>query len=183
MSTNKLNFYSTALDLAAVLAEAERVKPMQYAQAGLFESDIPRIYYSYADIPNFGRAVRPTAIANPTYLVTMPGNQIVPRRVPQPTGGVLFAIDQQVNGQTAALRPGGRFGNDVILCGVLGTISQRSEAIDLYRALARTIRRSFIKEGQSWVGREAREARSRGVRLTIGADSPREFDLEAPPQD
>ena len=78
MPRTQLHFYATALDLAEVLAEMERAKPLQYAQSGLFESDIARTYYSYADVPDFGRAVHPTAIANPTYLITMREGQIAP---------------------------------------------------------------------------------------------------------
>ena len=103
--------------------------------------------------------------------------------MPQHTGGILFAIDQQLNGQTVALQPGGRFGNEVILRGMLGTISQRSESVSLYRDLARLMRKSLIRQRQFWIGREAWETRSSGVRLAIGASSPKEFDLEAPTQD
>lgn len=183
MPTNQLQFYATAQDLAEVLVELEQATPVQYTRSGLFGTATVKTYDSYADIPDFGRCVHSTAVANPTYLVSVRGDPIIVRRVPQHTGGVLFAIDQHLNPNTIAIRPGGRFGNGAILCGMLGTISQRPESVGLYRAVARMMRKSLIRQRQFLVGREASEARSHGVRLTIGANSPREFDLEAAPQD
>lgn len=171
-------FYATAADLIEVLAELERVRPLQYTRTGLFPAEQPTTYRSCSNIPDFGRATHPTAIANPTYLVSAAGQVIHVREVPQKSGGVLFAIDQKINPDTVALGPGGRFGNDVILYGMLGTVSESPFSKELYSFIGRGLTKAFRRQREFLVGQEALEVWKAGVRLTIGAASPRDFDLQ-----
>jgi hypothetical protein len=181
MPRNQISFYATAVDFGEVLSALEHAKSLQYTLVGLFETENLDTYGSYTAIPDFGRTTHPTAIANPTYLVSMLGNTIFTRRVPQQTGGVLYAVDQRANDDTVIFRPGGNFGNDVILSGMVGTVSQSPLSIDLYKLFARLIRMKFHKYQTFFIGREAMEAGKLGARLTMGANSPKEFDLKLTP--
>ena len=144
MLLSTIHFYATAHDLRSALSAPESAGPLQYTRTGLFETDRLQTYPSCSEIPDFGRAIHPTAIANPCYLVSRRGTQIEGRAVPQQDGAVRWAVDQQANPSTVALMPGGRFGNVAIfLHGTLGTVSGSAESQELYRTLAGAFRKTF----------------------------------------
>jgi hypothetical protein len=178
MAKNQVMFFATALDLGSVLSPLEAEKPLQYTLTGLFETNKPQTYLSYAHIPEFGRARYPTAAVNPSYLVSLQGAEVRVREVSQKAGGVFFAIDQLGNEYTVVFRPGGRHGNNVILCGMIGTVSQSAASKALYNFFVKPFRKNFLKKQEFLVGREALDVWNAGARLTIGASSPPEFDLK-----
>lgn len=171
-------FYATAGDLGSVLSPIEAEKPLQYTLTGLFETNQPQTYESCANIPEFGRASHPTAAANRSFLVSHQGTNLLVREVPQKAGGVLFGVDQANNEDTIVLRPAGRYGNNIILCGMMGTVSQSITSKILYDFVGKQLRKNFKKQREFFVGREAFDLWNDGVRLTIGASSPAEFDLK-----
>ena len=170
--------YGTALDFGSVLSALEAAQPLQYTLMGMFKVRSPQSYQSYESIPDFGRATHPTAVANRRYLLASGGTRILMREVSQKLGGVLYSVDQLVNEDTIVLRPGGRFGNDVILCGMIGTVSESTVSKELYRLVVSAFRENFRQEREFLIGPEAHAAWSAGVRLTIGALAPSEFDLK-----
>lgn len=183
MAKHQIMFYATAADLGLVLASLETEKALQYTSVGLFDESNPQTYASYADIPNFGHASHPDAVANPAYLVTFRGADVHIREVPQKQGGIFFAIDQMLNGDTVVLRPSARNGNGVLLCGVVSTVSQSETSKCLFELVGKKLRKAFKKVGEAFVGREAFDLWNSGVRLTIGTSSPPEFDLKRPQVD
>lgn len=178
MTRNQIVFYATARDLDSVLLPLEAEEPLQYTLMGLFEAKKPLSYLSHTNIPEFGRATHPTAAANPSYLLSLQGTKIRIREVPQKVGGVFFSIDQFWNENTVVLRPGGRYGNNVILCGMIGTVSQSAASKALYSFVVKPLRKDFLKKQEFFVGPEALDVWNAGARLTIGASSPPEFDLK-----
>ena len=152
MAKNQLVFYATAGDLGSVLSPIETEKPLQYTLMGLFETSKPQTYESYTNIPDFGRAPHPTAAANRSYLLSLRGIEVRVREVPQKAGGVLFVIDQSCNENTIVLRPAGRHGNNIILCGMIGTVSQDVTSRILYDFVGKQFRRNFKKEREFLVG-------------------------------
>jgi hypothetical protein len=178
MAKNQIMFFATTADIASVLSALEVAEPLQYTRAGLFDTNRPQSCLSYVDIPQFGRTTHPNAVGNPMYLLSSPDIPIKVRNVPQNSGGILFAIDQLENPDSIVFRPGGWYGNDVILYGMVGTVSQSAESKRLYILAAKIVRKCFTKQQEFFVGPEARVAWNAGARLTIGASSPLEFDLK-----
>ena len=178
MANKQIMFFATTADIISVMSALEIAESLQYTRAGLFNTNRPQNYLSYIDIPDFGRTTHPNAVGNPMYLLSSQVVQIKVRDVPQKSGGVLFAIDQLENPDSVVLRPGGWYGNDVILYGMLGTVSQSAESKRLFILVAKVFRKHFTKQQEFLVGPDAREAWNAGVRLTIGASSPLEFDLK-----
>jgi hypothetical protein len=178
MTRNQLMFYATAQDLASVLSSLEAQKRLQYTLTGLFKVNSTEAYLSYVNIPGLGQARHPTAVANPTYLISLQGAPIRAREVPQKAGGVRYAFDQKLNEDTVAFNPGGRYGDDVILYGMIGTVSESILSKDLYGFAAKLFRDRFAKIREFLVGPEAFDLAKAGLRLTIGASSPAEFDLK-----
>jgi hypothetical protein len=155
MAKNQLVLYATAGDLGSVLSRIEAAKPLQYTLMGLFETNKPQTYESYTNIPDFGRAPHPTAAANRSYLLSLRGTEVRVREVPQKAGGVLFGIDQSCNENTVVLRPAGRHGNNIILCGMVGTVLQDATSKSLYEMVGKQFRGNFKKEREFFVGQEA----------------------------
>jgi hypothetical protein len=177
MSRNQILFYATKQDLAPVLSSLEAQKSLQYTLTGMFDKNRLQTYFSYTDIPNFGQASHPNAIASPTYLVSLRGTALRALEVPQEAGGICFAISQMLNDDTIIFSPGGWYGNSVILYGSIGTVSNSVTSKTLYNFFAKVFRGHFQKVQEFYVGAEALNLAKGGVRLTIGASSPPEFDL------
>jgi hypothetical protein len=182
MIRNQILFYATAQDLSRVLSSLEAHKDLQYTPAGLFDSkEIQELqtYLSYRDIPDLGRAFHRSAVANRRYLVSLKGTALRIRDVPQNSGGVLFAVDLGLNEDSIVLSPGGRYGNDVMLYGMVGTLSPPSlTSKELYTFVAYGFRQNFKKVREYFVGPEALDLMANGVRLTLDATTPPEFDLK-----
>jgi hypothetical protein len=177
MTRNQLMFYATAQDLGPVLSSLEAEKRLQYTLTGSFKVNTAQTFLSYASIPELGQAHHPTAVANPTYLISLQGTPIRAREVPQTAGGVRYFFDQILNEDTVAFSPGGRYSDDVILYGMIGTVSTCVTSKNLYNFFAKAFRGNFAKIQEFLVGPEALSLARRGIRLTIGAASPAEFDL------
>jgi hypothetical protein len=177
MIRNQTLFYATKQDLAPLLSSLEAQRNLQYTLTGMFDVNRLQTYYSYADIPDFGWASHPNAIGNPTYLVSLQGTTLRAHEAPQEAGGVCFAISQQMNDDTIIFSPGGWYGSGVILYGRIGTISSTVTSKNLYSFCAKRFRERFEKVQEFYAGPEALNRGKAGIRLTIGASSPAEFDL------
>ena len=179
MIRNQTLFYATAQDLNGVLSSLEAQKDLQYTLAGLFKSKELQTYLSYRDIPDLGRALHRSAVANRRYLISPKGTVLHTRDVPQRSGGVLFAVDLMLNEESIAFSPGGRYGHDVLLYGMVGTLLQPVAASkSLYAFVAKGFRQNFKKIREYFVGKEALDLMGSGVRLAMDATSPPEFDLK-----
>jgi hypothetical protein len=110
-------------------------------------------------------------------LVARRETEITSIEVPQKERGILFSVDQRSNPDTIVLRPGGRHGNEVVLCGMVGSVSSTAISLQLYKDVVASLRKTFRKQHEFLIGPEASEIWSAGVRLTVGAMSPRQFDL------
>ena len=182
MNRNQILFYATAQDLSRVLSSLEAHKDLQYTPAGLFDSkELQELqtYFSYRDIPDLGRAFHRSAVSNRRYLVSLKEAALRIRDVPQNSGGVLFAVDLGLNEDSIAFSPGGRYRNDVMLYGMIGTVSPPGVASkNLYTFVAKGFRENFKKVREYFVGPEALDLMANGVRLAMDATSPPEFDLK-----
>jgi hypothetical protein len=178
MTRNQSMFYATAKDIAVVLSTLESQKGLEYTRTGQFDASKPQTYRSYIEIRNLGMASHPTAIANPSYLVSLRGTPIRARRIIQNTGKHRFAFDQRLNEDTVALSPGGRYGSDIILYGMIGTVSDTAVSISLYKFMVNALRERFDKIDEFFVGPEALQLGKAGFRLTDAVSTTSEFDLK-----
>src|SRR5580704_15400161 len=169
MIRNQILFYATAQDLSGLLSSLEVQKDLQYTLAGMFDSKELQTYLSYRDIPDLGRAFYRSAVANRRYLVSLKGTVLRIRDVPQNSGGVLFAVDLMLNGDSIVFSPGGRYSNDVMLYGMIGTLSPPPSVAskNLYTFVARAFRKDFKKVREYFIGSEALDLMASGVRLAM----------------
>ena len=175
---NQTVFYAVANDMSDLLAALEVAQDVQYTRTGLFAERDPVTVRSYREIPDFGIAIHPTAVANPSYMMSLRGETVDSTPIPQKAGGVLFAVDQSSNSNAIFLQPGGRYGSDVILYGTVGTMSPSQQALTLYKIVSKLLRKKFSPVNEYLVGPDAFEAWNAGARLTIAVQSPPEFNLK-----
>jgi hypothetical protein len=177
MSRCHFLFYATAADLGPLLLSLEARERLQYTRTGLFESNELQVYLSYTDIPDFGLPDHPTATVGPSFLVAVQGTAVHARPVPQRDGGVRFSVGQKLNNDTVVFWPGGRYGTEILLYGQIGTISASATSQYLYNRMAKLFRKHFMSVNKYLVGPEAFSLGKGGVRLTLSASTPPDFDL------
>ena len=90
-------------------------------------------------------------------------------------------MDQLANPDTVTLTPGGVWTQDIVLYGRVATASDSKASQELMRRFACAIKKQFTKIRAFYVGPKARELLDKGKRLTIAAQSPRDFDLVREP--
>ena len=179
MGRYQFMFYATARDLTPVLSLLEDQKKLQYAPMRHVVSNKAQIYSSYADIPDFGSTYDPTAIMNPKDLVALQGTAVQVETIYPKNGGVNFAINQGLNKDTVILRPGGMYGHNALLCGVIATISESDASLRLYDFMIEPYLARFAPVNEFFLGSEAFDLWKSGIRLTTSAASPAKFDLKA----
>jgi hypothetical protein len=101
----------------------------------------------------------------------------VSQRVRRDDGSVRYLFDQLENDASITFNPAGLWGNDLLLHGRLATVWDDEVSQTLMKQFAKPLRKSFRKIKAFWVGPEAEAMLDAGKRLTIGAQSPRDFDL------
>jgi len=172
------HFYATRDDLLPVLETVERKHSVAYTLTGLRESRELTTVYSGAAIATLGSpAPNPNACGGYAYLVTPADVQVIIREVPQRAGGTRYAVDQLANPISITFGHGGFYAPDVLLYGRVATCSDHPAAAKLYRAFASAVGKHFCRIRAFYVGPTAVDLFHHGCRLTIGANSPRDYDL------
>lgn len=171
------HFYATSEDLLQVFDRFESTHRVVYTQMGLNLPGAPHCNSGKSISTLSSPALHPNAIAGYTYLVTPEGAQVDIREIKLRAGGVNYAIDQLANPASFTFSHGGFYATDVLLHGRIGTSSEHPDSVRLYRAFASCIAKAFSRVRAFYVGPQALSELKRGCRLTIGADSPRDYDL------
>ena len=172
------HFYATASDLRPVFARVEATLDIQYIRAGLFDGPDREAFFYGADLPTLDQPlVATSACAGPSYLVTERDCPISQRIIHQDDGSVRYAIDQVDNPDSVTFLHGGFYSEEILLYGRVATVSNSPTATKLQRNFSSAVAKHFVKVRSFWVGHQAFIALNSGIRLTIGAESAREFDL------
>ena len=182
MDTKQRHFFATRDGLFPVIAAFEAKESVKYVLTGLHRSSDLTVYDSGREIATLDMpAPHPNAICGYNYLVALENDTVKIRSCPQNSGGIRYAVDQLVNPRTIAVLHGGLFRPGVLLYGRVGTVSDDPVALRLYRRFSSVLTKNFRKIRAFWVGPDAAKLLASGCRLTIGADSPTEFDLAPEP--
>lgn len=87
-------------------------------------------------------------------------------------------LTKRENPDSIRSSPGGLFGDDILICGHIDTISKSPRSLDLYQKFAQIVTKRFQRIGSYRVGPEAEKLTDEGFRLlTISIKSPREYDV------
>jgi hypothetical protein len=143
---------------------------------GIYPAEVAEKYGSIEDIPDLGRATADSAISSREFLMVKK-NCTVNMESVATVHGKRYVIDQLLNPNSVTFAPGGLWGSDVLLNGRFATVHNDEGSQALMKQFAKILRKSFRKLKAYWVGPEAERLLEAGKRLTIAAQTPREFDL------
>ncbi|MEW6536851.1 MAG: hypothetical protein AB1454_14670 [Candidatus Auribacterota bacterium] len=166
MAKNLTPFFATDNDLAKLFEKILAKRNLKFILCGLFDEPIIHSKKTDSQFNPFSN-----------YLVADYDLVIKVRSVPQKKGGKKFAIDQLENPKTVGLHLGGLIENHRLVAGQIGTATEDKTSLEIYKLLAKEIRKEFEKIKSYYVGKEASCLLDEGTRLTATKKSPQEYDL------
>lgn len=172
-------FFALKEDLLKLLELAESNGRLKYVRMGNFprneiKEDVS-VFESGAEIPNLGQASADSSASCEAFLISERETPINLRPV---QGNVeRVCIDQLANPDSIGFTPGGIWNEDVVLHGRIATASESKASQALMKRFHAVIKATFSKVKAFYVGPKALSVLESGKRLTISAQSPREFDL------
>lgn len=177
MAASSHNFFATHEDILALLRDVETSCLLEYAECGLFDEFERSIFRGFSSLPGLGVAKTGESVREPTFLVMFQGHKLTVRTVPQRRGGAKYAIDQEGNPGTVAIRPAGLYNDSVLIAGMVGTVHHDENAIKLIRLFSTALKRDFKKIKSYLVGPEAKKLHDSGLRLTHNVRAPASLNL------
>lgn len=178
MKNKQIFIFSEISDIEPILSEVESHMKLHYFKTGLFDdSTIPR-YDSFLKFPNLGLVSNGDWNHIDSYLVIPYEKNVNIREIPQTNGGVKYAVDQKTNNESLFIKLGGIFNEEVLVAGVISTISKDEYSLKLFKLFSDKIKKRFSKIGTFFVGNNAKKRLESGVRLVTNEHSPSEYDLK-----
>jgi hypothetical protein len=169
------HFFATADDLLPVFESVESRRTVLYTLSGHVTEKNVMSFSSGAQLPTLRMPMtEANASSCPAYLVSEVGAEIALREI----SSNVWAIDQLANSDTTMLQHGGMYGNSVLLHGRVASASKTKTSTSLQRAFDSAIKKHFVRIQSFYVGPQAEKLLDNGIRLTMGALSPREYDLK-----
>lgn len=173
----QVRFFAVDDDLISILNDIEQHLKLQYVDAGVFPAPSYNTYQKGVELPRLGVANDESSVGCKSYLVAESISFIQVRPVVLRDGRTNFCIDQLDNPDSVIFTPAGKWDDDVVLHGLVGTASDSLPSIRLTKAFEAAFRKHFKKVKAFWVGPHALELLKAGKTLTIAAQSPKEFSL------
>lgn len=170
-------FFATKADMEPGLRAFEAKCKMKYVRQNSQTSPELETYYSAFDIPTLGLATSRLTAGNDAYLMLPIDAEVIVKHTVQTNGEHWYKPHWDQN-PGILFRPGGWYGDDVLMGGDVG-ITSTSEAIYAYwRVLGRALTKGFtvipdLLNYKWWVGPEALVCLDKGIRLvTRTLDAP-----------
>lgn len=176
MVKNQISFFATQHDLLLVLKDAQFKIPYVFS----FQKKCEEIsvYESPEAIEDLGFLSVGDQNQSKLYLLIAPGEKSKTRYVAQQNGGIKSFYDQKSHPKSVCFRAGGLLNDSpCIIAGQVGTISDDEWSIALYKCIASSVKKRFIKIKSFYVGNEAAKKLDEGWRLTANTKSPVDYDL------
>lgn len=174
-------FFALKEDLLPVLELVESKGALKYARMGNFAGhqikDDISVFDTGVGIPNLGKASADSASSCDGFLVCERETPVNLRHLQGINGEQRVLVDQLVNPDSVEFTPGGIWNEDVVLHGRIATASDSEISKALMKRFQTAIKKTFSKVKAFYVGPKALALLESGKRLTISAQSPREFDL------
>ncbi len=172
-----IHFFTLKEDILPVLEAVERHEPLQYVRRGNKLSPDFETFLCGSDIPMLGVAKHESGVGCESFLVTRRAAPIEVRRLKGASGVQRYLMDQLINPDTVTLTPAGKWGDDVVLQGVVGTASDSDVSQELMKRFKSAFRKACSNIQGHYVGPQALAMLNEGKRLTAAAQCPPEFDL------
>ena len=172
-----IRFFAVNDDIKEVLSEVETIMDLQYITAKGYPNTTVERYISGLEIPDIGYATHESASSSQPFLVAARDLIVKPRQVALNAGGSAISFDELLNQDAVTFTPSGRWGSDIVLYGTIGTAHGTEASMKIIKTFEQVFKKRFKKIKAFWVGPKALEELHDGKRLTIAAQSPKDFDL------
>ena len=166
MQRNQIPLFATLDDLAMVINEVSRQRPIKSARMGLFDQPLVATLVDEAVLEPFK-----------AYLFSDADTNLLTRRVSQRDGEDLFSVDQLENPNSVVISCGGYLSPQSLVAGQIGTAAANEKSKQLFSVFSKVIRQKFEKIKSYYAGPEAVRLLDDGARLMPSLKSPPEYDL------
>lgn len=141
MRSRQTHIFATRSDLIPGLAAAESELDIAYIRSdGLRADSSFKQIASLLDWEGLGRNSTGNHTDGYRFLIVSKDLRIKAKRRPQKVGGTRYAVDQGLNPDSVSFLPGGIYNDQQILvCGHIGTASDSTVSIALYKAFVRLV--------------------------------------------
>jgi hypothetical protein len=173
----RIPFYAMKEDILPVLETVEGNGPLQYVRTGNQLSPDFETFLRGHDLPRLGVADCGTGSGCESFLVTWTTVPVTVESIKGSSGVQRYVMDQLLNPDTIRFIPAGLWGEDIVLAGIVDTVSNSPVAQELMKRFNAAFKKQFKKIDMYRVGPQAFALFNAGKRLTDAAQSPREFDL------
>lgn len=171
-------FYATPSDLKELIQIIESQNSLTYHLAGLLEKENIAEYASLLNAPSLGNASAPDKDFCDRFVVLYSKNLLNIREVEQSRGGIKYAIDQLKNPTSILFSPCGIYDSEnMIIEGNVGTVSADKESLEIFNIFNKTIKKTFLKFKNVFLGKGAHELYTKGWRLTPNKNLSNNFDF------
>lgn len=180
MRGKRVHFFADKNDLDLIFRTAEAERDIYYVKFGMFDTREPPQYNSFFDYEDLGINRRGQHTNSEImFLVMDKTTQFWATAIPQVAGGTKYAVDQRDNPGSVVLTPSGFYDANTLIAGELGTISDNAESLAIIALFRKIIKKNSVQVGYARVCAGAMEFMKNGGRMvTMGIDSPREYDLK-----
>ncbi len=178
MAGKQILFFADVADMQSIIEEMEAAGSNHYFLAGLFDDETPKKYDSLLETPGWGYVANGDWNHNPSYIILPRSEDVKLRVVPQKKGGIKYAVDQLQNPISCVIRPCGIFADNILVGGLMGSISSSDFSTTLIKAFGSLVKAKFKVIGQFYVGDGAKAKLHGGWRLVTNSRSPLAYDLK-----
>jgi len=178
MSKYSCEFFATRTDLLKVLDSIEAEQSIKYSEYGMFDSATGQNFNSARDIKDFGISIHGEQNHDLILLILPADVDVKIRDVPQRHSGIKYFVDQELNKKSIVVKVGGEHKGSAIIAGQIGTVSDDSDSISLFKLISKEVHKHFKKIKTYYVGENAEKALDDGLRLTASIRSPMDYDLK-----
>jgi hypothetical protein len=169
-------FYFTPEDWRLIV-ESELLKEYYYYLTGVFSSKTVTKYSLLSEIPSLGISQHGENVQEDSYLIMKKSDELKIREIKLRTGQIHYAIDQLVNPNSVILRPCGLFNGNVMIFGEIGTVHKTKISNEICNSISILIKKYSIKIQTFYLGQNAMELFTKGIRFTGNVKSQENYNL------
>jgi hypothetical protein len=171
MASKQIHTFATKKDLVESLGRIEAEREFTYYSCGLLDSPEVLKFNSLLDWQHLGIHKTKDHVTGDRFLVLNHRIALKIREVPQRKGGVKYAVDQLFNPSSIIFAPGGFYQHDYLITGHIGTASDDSDSIELYKFFCKRFTKGYSKVKAWNVGPGALKLLGNGLRFITGSVS------------
>ena len=175
------HYFATPNDLVPGVQALERRTRLKYVLSRYYMEPTVECFDTVTAIPEFGSETVGDVLSTRCFLVLSAEDEVKLRVRTVPEGVTVFGTDVLENPRALRWHPGGFFGQEALLAGLVDYAYADPAAVSLYRRFTRTVMKAFTRVEYFWVGPEAMRLARRGLRLVPNDARKVGGDLRLPP--